>query len=186
MKLRALAKPCFALTLLLALSAAARAQEAGPQRPTGLERYEAQATDSVEVTIDDRVLRLAARALSDSKPQEKAAKALLSGLKSVYVRAFGFDREGVYRPSEVDALRSRFAGPGWSRIVGVRSKQYGDNVDVYLASSGDLVKGIAVVVAAPRKLLYVHVDGDIDLERLSELEGRFSIPKLELYRSGKE
>ena len=186
MRLPALAKPCFALTLLFALSAAARGQEPGTQRPTGLERYEAQATDSVEVTIDDRVLRLAAGALSDGKPQEKAVKALLAGLKSIYVRAFGFDREGVYETAEVEALRSRFMGPGWSRIVGVRSKKYGDNVDVYLSTSGELVKGMAVVIAAPRELVYVHVDGDIDLERLRALEGSFSVPRLELYVPGKE
>jgi uncharacterized protein involved in copper resistance len=186
MKLTALAKPCFALTLLFACGAAARAQDAAQLRPAGLERFESQATDSVEVTIDDRVLRLAARALSDAKPQEKAAKALLSGLRSVYVRAFGFDQDGVYQPAEVEALRSRFTGPGWSRVVGVRSKKYGDNVDVYVSSAGELVKGLAVVVAAPRQLVYVRVDGDIDLERLSELEGRFSVPRLELYRSGKE
>ncbi len=186
MKLPARVRPCLALTLLLVLSAAAVGQEPSLQRPSGLEKYEAQATDSVEVTIDDRILRLAAGALSDSKPQEKAVKALLGGLKDVYVRAFRFDREGVYQAAEVEALRARFSGPGWSRVVGVRSKKYGDNVDVFLASAGEQLKGIAVVVAAPRELVYVHVSGDIDLERLRELEGRFSVPRLELYRSGKE
>jgi hypothetical protein len=47
------------------------------------------------------------------------------------------------------------------------------------------VKGLAVVISAPRELVYVHVSGDIDLERLRDLEGRFSVPKLELYREGK-
>ena len=179
-------RPCLALTLLFTLSAVPRAQQAGLQRPNDLERYEAQATDSVEVTIDDRVLRLAARALSDAKPQERAAKALLAGLKSVYVRAFEFEREGVYQQSEVEALRSRFNAPEWSKVVGVRSKKYGDNVDVFISSAGAQLKGIAVVVAAPRQLVYVHVSGDIDLERLSELEGQFNVPRLELYRQGKE
>jgi hypothetical protein len=179
-------KPVFALTLLIALSAAAGGQEPAQQRPAGLDRYEAQATDSVEITIDDRVLRLAAGALSDSKPQEKAVKALLAGLKNVYVRAFKFDGEGVYQTAEVEALRARFRTPEWSRIVGVRSKKYGDNVDVFISSAGEQLKGIGVVVAAPRELVYVHVSGDIDLERLRELEGRFNVPRLELYRSGKE
>lgn len=186
MKLPARVRPCFALTLLLALSAAAGAQEASLQRPTGLDRYEAQAADSVEVTIDDRVLRMAARALSDSKPEEKAIKALLGGLKGVYVRAFKFDHDGAYQAAEVEALRARFAAPEWSRVVGVRSRRYGDNVDVFLSSSGEQLKGLAVVVAAPRELVYVHVSGVIDLEKLRELEGRFSVPKLELYRAWKE
>lgn len=186
MKLPALVKPCFALTLLLALSAAAGGQEPALQRPAGLDRYESQAADSVEITVDDRVLRLAAGALSDSKPQEKAVKALLGGLKGVYVRAFGFEREGVYDAAEVEALRARFATPAWSRVVGVRSRKYGDNVDVFLSSAGGRLNGLAVVVAAPRELVYVHVSGDIDLEKLRELEGRFNVPRLELYRAGKE
>ncbi len=177
---------CFALALLLTPSASAGGQSATPPPPPGLEKYEAEATDSVEITIDDRVLRLAAGALSDRKPDERAVKALIAGLKGVYVRAFEFDREGVYQPAEVETLRSRFTGPGWTRIVNVRSKKYGDNVDVYLSSAGDLVKGLAVVVAAPRELVYVHVSGDIDIERLRALEGHFSVPRLELYREGQE
>jgi Domain of unknown function (DUF4252) len=186
MKLPGWVLTCFALPLLLLPTAAAGGQEGALPRPPGLEKYEAEATDSVEVTIDDRVLRLAARAIPEKEPDARAVKALLAGLKGVYVRAFRFDREGVYQPSEVEALRARFRTPEWSRVVNVRSRRYGDNVDVYLSSSGELLKGIAVVVAAPRELVYVHVSGDIDLERLSELEGRFRVPRLELYREGKE
>ena len=175
-----------ALTLLLIPSASAGGQDAALPQPSGLEKYEAEASDSVEITVDDRVLRLAAGALSDRKPDERAVKALVAGLKGVYVRAFKFDREGVYQPAEVDALRAGFRTPEWSRVVGVRSRKYGDNVDVFLSSSGEQLKGLAVVVASPRELVYVHVSGDIDIERLRELEGRFSVPRLELYREGKE
>lgn len=177
---------CCALALLLLPSAAAGGQNVNQRRPSGLDRYESEATDSVEITVDDRILRLAAGALSDRKPDERAVKALIAGLKDVYVRAFKFEREGVYQPAEVEALRDRFRAPEWSRVVGVRSKKYGDNVDVYLSSAGAQLKGIAVVVAAPRELVYVHVSGDIDVERLRDLEGRFSVPRLELYREGKE
>jgi hypothetical protein len=186
MRLAARSAACFALTLLFALSAAAVGQDGNLQRPSGLDRYEAEASESVEITVDERVLRLAARALSDRKPEEKAVKALINGLKGVYVRAFVFDREGVYQPAEAESLRAQFRTPEWSRVVGVRSRKYGDNVDVYVSSSGEHLKGVAVIVAAPRELVYVRVSGDIDLERLRDLEGRFSVPKLELYREGKE
>lgn len=178
---------CFALTFLLLTPAAAGGQDATPPRPPGLEKYEAEAADSVEITIDDKILRLAAGALSDRKPDERAVKALVAGLKGVYVRAFKFDREGVYQPAEVEALRNRFRSPEWSRVVGVRSRKYDHgNVDVFLSTAGAQIKGVAVVVASPRELVYVHVAGDIDLERLRDLEGRFNVPRLELYREGKE
>src|SRR5919107_4457472 len=125
MKLPGRVLTCFALTLLLIPSATAGGQNVDLQRPSGLEKYEAEATDSVEITVDDKVLRLAAGALSDRKPEERAVKALVTGLKGVYVRAFKFDREGVYQPAEVEALRARFRTAEWSRVVGVRSKKYG-------------------------------------------------------------
>lgn len=184
MKLSGYVLTCCALTLLLIPSAAGGVQDVSPQRPSGMDRYEAVASDSVEITVDEKVLRMAAKALSDRKPEEKAIKALIGGLKGVYVRAFEFDREGVYQPAEVEALRARFRAPEWSRVVGVRSRKYGDNVDVYFSSAGEQLKGLAVVVASPRELVYVHVSGDIDLERLRDLEGRFNVPKLELYREG--
>ena len=177
----------FAFTFLVLPSASADGQETTPPRPPGLEKYESQATDSVEITIDDKVLRLAASALSERKPDEKAIKEVVAGLKGIYVRAFKFEREGVYQPAEAEALRARFRSPEWSRVVGVRSHKYNvGNVDVYLASSGEVIKGLAVVIEAPRDLVYVHVSGDIDIERLRALEGRFSVPRLELYREGKE
>ncbi|MET0647124.1 MAG: DUF4252 domain-containing protein [Pyrinomonadaceae bacterium] len=187
MKLWGCVLTSFALTLSLLTPVAAGGQDATVVPPPGLEKYEAVATDSVEVTIDDRLLRLAAGALSDRKPDERAVKALVAGLKGVYVRAFKFDREGVYQPAEVEALRGRFRAPEWSRVVGVRSKKYNSgNVDVFLSSAGEQLKGVAVVIAAPRELVYVHVSGDIDIERLRELEGRFNVPRLELYTEGKE
>lgn len=177
----------FAFTFLILPSASAGGQGTVPPRPPGLEKYESQATDSVEITIDDKVLRLAVSALSDRKPDEKAVKEIVAGLKGVYVRAFKFAREGAYQPAEAEALRARFRTPEWSRIVGVRSHKYDvGNVDVFIASSGELIKGLAVVVEAPRELVYVHVAGDIDIERLRALEGRFSVPRLELYREGQE
>lgn len=187
MRLRGYVSFCFALTLLLLPSASAGGQDATLPRPPGLEKYEAEATDSVEITIDEKVLRLASKALSDRKPDERAVKALVAGLKGVYVRAFTFDREGAYQPAEVEALRAGFRSPEWSRVVGVRSRKYNSgNVDVFLASAAEQLKGVAVIVAAPRELVYVHVAGEIDLERLRELEGRFNVPRLELYREGKE
>jgi hypothetical protein len=186
MKLMSRVIESFALALILGSSAAAVGQESSPQRTPGLDRYEAEASDSVEITIDERLLQMASKALSDRKPDEKAVKALIAGLKGVYVRAFEFDRDGAYQAAEAEALRARFRGPEWSRIVGVRSRKYGDNVDVFVSGSGEQLKGLAVVIAAPRQLVYVNVSGNIDLERLRDLEGRFSVPKLELYREGKD
>jgi hypothetical protein len=181
-----LGRACLTLALLLSLKAAAAAQDLSALRPQGLDAYEAEAADSVEVTLDARILQTAAKAIPDKEPDARAVKALLAGLKGVYVRAFRFDREGAYRVTEVEALRARFQSPEWSRVVGVRSRRYGDNVDVFVSASGAQLTGLGVVIAAPKELVYVQVSGPVDLERLRDIEGRFRVPRLELYREGKE
>jgi len=181
-----LPRACIALALLFSLNTAAAAQDVNSLRPPGLDAYEAEATDSVEVTLDARILQTAAKAIPDKEPDERAVKALLAGLKGVYVRAFRFEREGAYRAADVDALRARFQSPEWSRVVGVRSRRYGDNVDVFVSASGAQLTGLGVVIASPKELIYVQVSGPVDLERLRDLEGRFRVPRLELYREGKE
>lgn len=179
-------RACLALALLIPIHTAAAAQDVDALRPQGLDAYESEATDSVEVTLDARILQTAAKAIPDKEPDERAVKELLAGLKGVYVRAFQFEREGAYRAADVDALRARFRSPEWSRVVGVRSRRYGDNVDVFISASGAQLKGLGVVIASPKELVYVQVSGPIDLERLRAVEGRFRVPKLELYREGKE
>ncbi|HVF67782.1 MAG TPA: DUF4252 domain-containing protein [Pyrinomonadaceae bacterium] len=181
-----LRRACLALALLTSLYTAAAAQDISSLRPPGLDAYESEATDSVEVTLDARILQTAAKAVPDKEPDERAFKALLAGLKGVYVRAFKFEREGAYRAADVDALRARFRSSEWSRVVGVRSRRYGDNVDVFVSASGSQLNGLAVVIASPKELVYVQVSGPLDLERLRDLEGRFRVPRLELYREGKE
>lgn len=181
-----LRRACLALALLISLKAAAAAQDVNSLRPPGLDAYEAEATQSVEVTLDARILQTAAKAISDKEPDERAVKELLAGLKGVYVRAFRFDREGAYRAADVDALRARFQSPGWSRVVGVRSRRYGGNVDVFVSASGSQLNGLGVVIAAAKELVYVQVSGPVDLERLRAIEGRFRVPRLELYTEEKE
>lgn len=175
-----------ALALLISLNTAAAAQDVDSLRPPGLDAYEAEAAQSVEVTLDARILQTAAKAVPDKGPDERAVKALLAGLKGVYVRAFKFDREGAYRAADVDALRARFQSPEWSRAVGVRSRRYGGDVDVFVSASGARLTGLGVIIAAPKELVYVQVLGPLDLESLRAIEGRFRVPRLELYREGKE
>src|SRR5260370_35930408 len=81
---------------------------------------------------------------------------------------------------EVDGLRGEGESPTWSRIVGVVSKQRGENVDVYFKNAGDKLGGVLIIAAEPRELTVVNIVGTIDPEDLSDLGGEFHIPKLEI------
>jgi hypothetical protein len=150
-----------------------------------LNRLAPKATEVVEVTLDERSLRLAARFLSSNNPDEAKVKEIVSGLKGVYVRVFEFEKPGEYSSNDLEAVRSQLRQPGWDKIVGVTSNRGGSNVDVHLKYQGDNVIGLAIIAADPKELTVVNIVGLIDLEKVRQLEGQFGIPKLDLGEGAK-
>jgi len=150
-----------------------------------LDKLASRAAQTVEVSLDERLLRIAAKFLRSEDPDEARIKELVAGLKGVYVRVFEFENPGEYLAADIEALRSQLQVPGWTKIVGVRSKRDGENVDVYLKYQGDNVSGLAILAAEPKELTVVNIVGPIDLDKLSQLEGQFGIPKLGLEKTGK-
>ncbi len=146
--------------------------------PVNLDKLAARASESVDVTLDASMLQLASGFLSKNDPDEAQVKKLVSKLKGVYVRSFEFDKEGQYSMSDVEMIRSQLRGPGWSRIVGVKST-HGEDSEVYLKKDGDQVGGLVVIDAEPKELTIVHIDGPINPEELSELGGHMGIPRMD-------
>jgi hypothetical protein len=169
--------------LLLALvSMAALAQDV--KFPVNLDRLAQRATESVDVTLDSSMLRLASGFLSKDDPDEVRVKKLVAKLKGVYVRSFEFDKEGEYSTADVEAVRSQLKSPTWSRIVGVKSVK-GENAEIYLRKEGDQIGGLFVIDAEPKELTVVHLDGPIDPEELSQLGGHMGIPKFDGRKAAK-
>ena len=155
--------------------------------PPNLEKLADKARETVDVTLDGPLLQLAARFLSDKDPDEARAKRLVLGLKGIYVRSFTFENRGEYDPADLEPLRAQLKAPGWSRIVGVRSRREGDNAEVFLKQENGAIAGLAVIAADPKELTVVQIVGPIQPEDLRDLGGRFGIPKVELGRkNGKE
>jgi hypothetical protein len=153
---------------------------------SSLDKFEARATDSVDVTLDGKLLELARAFLSSKKPKEAAIKDVVAGLKGVYVKVFGFDKEGEYTAADLDTIRTQLRPPAWSRMVGVKSKKDGEKVEVYMTMTGTQIGGIAVIATEPKQLTVVNIVGTIDLDKLVKLSGHFGIPSIEVQIDGKE
>ena len=166
------------LLLIISWTAAVQAQDARLQL-SGLDHLAAKANESVDVNIDERLMRIAIKIFSDDKPDEREIKKLVSGLKGIYVRSFEFDNAGQYSAADLESIRSQLRAPAWSRLVNVTSKKEG-NVDVYLLFNGELVGGLALLYAGDKELTVVNIVGPVDLDKLAHLEGQFGIPDLEL------
>jgi hypothetical protein len=138
------------------------------------------ATDSVDVTLDGFLLRIASKfAEADSSPEAQAGASLLRGLKSVRVRNFTFDSDDAYSRADVESVRKQLTGPDWSALVQVRKREAKENVDVYICMEGDKATGLAVIASEPREFTIVNIIGSIDVDKIGQLQGQFGIPELE-------
>ncbi len=174
-------KAALVFLAIASLALAGFAQDAGTCRlPVNLEKLAAKASEVVDVDMDENMLQFAGNFMNKNKPEEAQARKLVSGLKSLCVRSFEFDREAQYAPEDLEALRAQLRAPLWSRMVGVRSKRDRENVDVFFRIEKGAVTGLAVIAAEPKELTFVHIDGTIDPDTLGKLGGQFGIPNVEM------
>jgi hypothetical protein len=149
--------------------------------PANFEKLAAKADETVAVSLDGSMLRLAGRFLSDKEGDQAKTKKLLSGLQSISVKSFTFASAGQYDTADVNAVRAQVQGPQWSRIVGVTSQKDGKNADVYFKDGGNgTLGGIVVICAEPKELTIVSIVGTLDPAQLADLGGQFGVPKLDV------
>ena len=173
---RSLRRPLIVLSLILISAFVARAQDSRIQM-SGLDQLAAKASRTIDVSVDERLIRVAAKVFSDTDVEEREVKKLLNGLKGVYVKSFEFENDGQFGAAEVESIRTQLRGPGWTRLVGVASKKDG-NFEVYLLMNGEQIGGLAVLHTDQRELTVVNIVGPVDLEKLAKLEGQLGIPEL--------
>jgi hypothetical protein len=166
----------FAATLALGMPAGDLA--AGPELSIpNFSHLASKARDSVDITLDGFLLRIAQKFAADDDPHGNEL-AFLRDIKSVRVRNFEFDSENAYSKDDVESVRRQLSGPGWSPLAQVHRRESQEHVDVFLNMSGDKILGIAVIASEPRSFTIVNVVGNIDIDKLARLEGEFGIPKL--------
>src|ERR1700683_2228701 len=139
-------KLTFALILLGARLAMAAAAAADTQLTMpNFDSLAAKASDSVSISLDSTLLGIAAGFLDSSKPEDAAAKDLISGLKGIYVKSYTFDKGYVYPSADVDMLKKQLSQPLWQRLVGVRSHKEQANVDIYMAVGEGRANGLVII-----------------------------------------
>jgi len=167
------------LVLLLGGAITSRAQ-GGKLQLDQLDALTSRASNTVDVKIDENLMQVTRKLFSGQNSDEAEIKELLKNVKGIYVKSFSFEKENEYQPTEIDSVMSQLRSGGWSKIVGITSKKQGENVEVYLMMIADQVSGLAVVSLDPKEVTVVNIVGPINLEKLSQLEGSFGIPDLDL------
>src|SRR5437868_4815213 len=182
---RAAASVVAAAALAAAAFASASAQTgasvSGRLRLDSLDRLAPKASETVNVEIDGILSKFASAALSDKDPDERTVKEIISGLRGVYVRSYEFKSEGQFTEADLATLREQLRGPGWSRIVDIKSREEEDgNEEVYVATDAGRVEGMAILSVEPKELTVINIVGAIDIEKLKRLEGSLGIPRIHI------
>jgi len=166
-----------AIFLIIAPVFAVHAQQDSRIQMSTLDHLASKASQTVDVNIDERLMRLASRVFDDKDEDEREVKKLVANLKGVYVKSFEFEAEGQYTAADIEPIRTQLRGPGWTRLVNVTSKKKG-MLEVYLLFNGDVVGGLAVLHTDDKELTVVNIVGPVDVDKLAKLEGQLGIPDL--------
>jgi Domain of unknown function (DUF4252) len=174
-----------AFVALVALPALASAADPGRLQLPDFSALSKKATQSVDISLDPSLLRIASGAInSDTNGNGAAVNDLIQGIKGIYVRSYTFDKPGEYSKADVKAVQAQLLAPGWQPIVSTHDLKQGSNVDIYVLRIGKRTDGIAIVAAQPRELTIVNIVGSIDLAKLAQLQGQFGVPKVGLTMNG--
>jgi len=173
------------VSAFLALPTLAAAADPGRLQLPDFSALAKKASQSVDISLDPSLLRLASGAISyDNGNNGAAVNDLIKGIRGIYVRSYTFDRPGEYSKAEVAALRAQILTPGWVPVVSTHDLKQGDNVDIYMLRKGDHTDGVAIIAMEPRQLTIVNIVGSINLAKLARLQGQFGVPKVGITVNG--
>ena len=162
----------------LALGTALAATLWAQQFKFNLDHLQAKASDSVDISLNSSMLQFAGKFFDGKDPDEVKVKKLIGGIEGIYIKSFEFKNDGAYLPADLERVRSQLKAPEWSRIVGIKSSEESENIEVWVRNQNGKVSGIAILASEPRQLTVANLVGNIDLDSLADLGGHFGLPKM--------
>lgn len=123
----------------------------------GLDRLGINAKERNEVNLDKSML-----ALAGSKKGGHYAD-LAQKMDFIVVRNYEFASKGQYQKSDLDALRHRLEGSGWSHVV--RNESDGETNDIVVKSDREgFISDMVILNAEAKELNIVHLRGRFRME----------------------
>ena len=167
-----------------AVSAQGGQASGGRLRLDSLERLAPKAAETVNIEIDGFLIKFAGSLLSNEDADEKAVKELVEGLRGVYIKSYEFKSEGQFSEADVATVREQLRAPGWTRLMDVESRglDFGD-AELYVASAGGRVEGIALLVVEPKELTVINIVGSVDVDKLKKLGNTLNLPRIRIRRN---
>jgi hypothetical protein len=167
-----------AATLSLALTTFASAADTQPGAIDIGQLMPSAKGEFVEINLSSAMLKFAARIAARQEPE---AAELIRNLKSIRVNVVGLDdsnRAGTIE--QIEGVRRKLEAQGWTKMVTVREKNGGDNVDVHVMQRGEeSIDGLVVTVLDKKgEAVFVNIVGNINADQIAQIADKFDIEPL--------
>lgn len=133
---------------------------------------------ALEISLSGALLKLISGGLASAEPELAET---MSGLRSIQAVILDLDTpEKRTRGSElVRTAEKQLRKKRWERVARVKDEE--GRVSVWILSSEDRVDGVTVLIHSQGdgELVFVNIDGTIDLSRLKALGEKLDIPGLD-------
>ena len=132
----------------------------------------------VEINLSSAMLKFAARIAARQEPE---AAELIRNLKSIRVNVVGLDDSNRDSTIEqIEGVRRKLEAQGWTKMVTVREKNGGDNVDVHVMQRGEeSIDGLVVTVLDKKgEAVFVNIVGNINADQIAQIADKFDIEPL--------
>lgn len=130
-----------------------------------------------EVMIEAHLLRMVAKVTEKEDPE---LSDVIRGIKLIKVHTFEVT-DGNYDAlrDKITSINKSIAAANWDRIVRTRSNK--EMVNVFIKTTGEeKIEGLVVTqVEKDGEAVFVNIVGDINLETISRLGGKFDIPGID-------
>jgi hypothetical protein len=148
-----------------------------------IDKLGANAKDSTNITLEGPMLKMVSGLIPGDK-DSASVKAMIDGLKGVYIRTYEFDEAGKYNEADLDPLRTYLDAQHWTKVVDVKEKN--ESSAIYLLATPDnKPAGLAIIDVEPKEVTVVFIEGAINLNDIGKLGGNLGIPDMSILTDGK-
>lgn len=142
---------------------------------SSLKGLEAKARESTSIDLGQEQLKLMMGFTSGGNGDlQKLARTI----ELVQVRTFGFDKDNMYSMADMETLRQKVKASDF--VPFLSHKEKGGFTEILMRKGPNGLRGFVLLTAEAREITVINIIGDLDLNTLSKLGGKFGIPEIQL------
>jgi hypothetical protein len=125
----------------------------------GTEKFAQGASESTEINLDPDTMDMVG---SGHRNSELAKK-----MKFMTIRAYEYDKPGMYKMEDVEAYRKKLEDGTWKCSVRVREKNESTDICSRIGPDHE-TREMVILTAEPKELTFIHMSGNMSLDDLNK------------------